>query len=168
MRKSCPASAPSPRKFSVTHDADRRFLAGLGYYGEPDLAFLNIKDRIRRVALREYRLLFREQRELVLPAPIVARKVLGSNVRAFFLSSNSDHVCESVLPRLDDQRRIWLRSRRVSGCLRRNLLYRCFSPTGEVLASLSGTSGEHPVDNVMVRRRRANARYESLDFAIDF
>jgi hypothetical protein len=39
------------------HDCDDRFLALIGCDDDFDLAFLNVVDRIRRIALHEYRLI---------------------------------------------------------------------------------------------------------------
>jgi len=43
-----------PEKVPLTHYADRRFLADLGYDGEPHFAFLDIEDGVRPVPLCEY------------------------------------------------------------------------------------------------------------------
>ena len=51
--ESLPCQRALPEEVSLTHYADRRFLADFGYDGKPDLAFLDIEDRIRRIPLRE-------------------------------------------------------------------------------------------------------------------
>ena len=45
-------------KVSLAHDADRRFLAGLGHHREPYFAFLDIENSVCPVPLRVYVLLF--------------------------------------------------------------------------------------------------------------
>jgi hypothetical protein len=50
-RNGCPDKQPSPKKSPFSWRATTRFLSLFGYYADLDLAFLKVKDRIRRVAL---------------------------------------------------------------------------------------------------------------------
>ena len=51
-------------EIAVTQDANRRFLAGLGDDGQLYFALLDIENRVRRVALREDGVLFRNLNRL--------------------------------------------------------------------------------------------------------
>ena len=53
-----PCQRTLAKKVPFTHDGDRRFLAGLGYDGEPHFAFLDVEHGVRPVALGEDQLLF--------------------------------------------------------------------------------------------------------------
>jgi hypothetical protein len=53
IRKGCPARIPSPKKSPALTYAKGRLLARLGYYGESNLAFLNVEHSVSGVPLCE-------------------------------------------------------------------------------------------------------------------
>ena len=86
-----PRQSSLAKKISLAHDADRRFLARLGYYREPHFALLNIEDSIRRVPLGVNPLLFQNRDKL--PA-IADRREENIGVELGFVLSycNPGHV----------------------------------------------------------------------------
>jgi hypothetical protein len=61
------------QELTWSQNCNHRFLALLGNDGELDLAFLNVKNRVRDLSLRKNNL------AIVFPSPTVARNNLGSN-----------------------------------------------------------------------------------------
>src|SRR5580658_443366 len=78
----------------LTHNADGRFLSGLGNYGEAHFAFLHIENGVCLVSLREYRLFFRDLNNL---SAFANRREEGVRVEvARILNSDSGHVLRSL------------------------------------------------------------------------
>src|SRR5438105_6849017 len=86
------------KKIPLTQYADRCFLAGLGYNGEPHFAILNIEDGICHIALGEYSLLFRNSHGF--PALANGRKEsAGVEIAAFPDRSSRTHVFLILVPK---------------------------------------------------------------------
>src|ERR1700746_4005615 len=82
------------------HDCDRRFFADLGYDGESHFAFLKVKNGIRSVPLRKYRLLLRNGQNL--PAlPHGRKESVGVESAVFLGCQRGSHLLSpiSIVPR---------------------------------------------------------------------
>ena len=75
------------KKIPLAHDRDGRFLAGLGYDGEPHFALLDIEDGVGLVPLRKDHLLFRHRQNL--PAVADGREESVGVEFAVFLASTA-------------------------------------------------------------------------------
>ena len=67
------------KKLTKSEDCNDRFLALLGNDRELDVAFLDVKDRVRILSLRENNLILPEF-GYRFPPPTLARNILGSNL----------------------------------------------------------------------------------------
>ena len=76
-----PGEASFAEEFVRSENCDDGFLALLGNDGDLHLAFLDVEDRIRRVALRKDGLVLAYLADAA-PSPTLARKALGSSAGA--------------------------------------------------------------------------------------
>ena len=88
MRSAWPASEPSPKKSPSLNIPMVASLPLFGDDGESHLACLDIEDGIGVIPLREDASVSSGRAQIFLPAPMVARKVLGSN-SFFFLGTET-------------------------------------------------------------------------------